>query len=172
MALLERCMSCFSLHETVPLCRCELSAKEDLVGAKKAVILGLAIVLVVMAFTVVACGSNEAAKATLRTALDKVQADIDALSTQFTAGGTVADVKAAKAKFEGDWTAVVTAAEGVKGADVQAAKDAWTTAATAIDNMDESQPLMQEGLKIMTQVQGLTKQVAELRKLVGDSTSK
>ena len=89
------------------------------------------------------------------------------LTTQFTAGGTVADVKAAKAQFEGDWTAVVTAAEGVKGADVQAAKDAWTTAAAAIDGMDESQPLMQEGLKIMTQIQGLTKQAAELRKLVG-----
>ena len=136
-------------------------------GAKKALFVGLAIVLVVMAFAVVACGGNEEAKTALRTALDKVQTDIDALTTQFTAGGTVADVKAAKAQFEGDWTAVVTAAEGVKGADVQAAKDAWTTAAAAIDGMDESQPLMQEGLKILTQIQGLTKQVAELRKLVG-----
>jgi hypothetical protein len=148
-----------------------LSAKEEVVGAKKALFVGLAIVLVVMAFAVVACGGNEEAKTALRTALDKVDADIAQLTTQFTAGGTVADVKAAKAQFEGDWTAVVTAAEGVKGADVQAAKDAWTTAAAAIDAMDESQPLMQEGLKIMTQIQGLTKQAAELRKLVGVSTS-
>ena len=113
--------------------------------------------------------ATKQAKTALRTALDKVDADIAALTTQFTAGGTVADVKAAKAAFEADWTAVVTAAEGVKGADVQAAKDAWTTAATAIDNMDESQPLMQEGLKIMSQIQGLTKQAAELRKLSADS---
>jgi len=141
------------------------------VGAKKALFVGLAIVLVVMAFAVVACGGNEEAKTALRTALDKVDADIAQLTTQFTAGGTVADVKAAKAQFEGDWNAVVTAAEGVKGADVQAAKDAWTTAATAIDNMDESQPLMQEGLKIMTQIQGLTKQAAELRKLVGATST-
>ena len=140
-------------------------------GVKKAVFVGLAIVLVVMAFAVVACGGNEEAKTALRTALDKVDADIAQLTTQFTAGGTVADVKAAKAQFEGDWTAVVTAAEGVEGADVQAAKDAWTTAAAAIDAMDESQPLMQEGLKIMTQITGLTKQAAELRKLVGTTAS-
>jgi hypothetical protein len=153
------------------LCGWLLSAKEEVVGAKKALFVGLAIVLVVMAFAVVACGGNEEAKTALRTALDKVDADISQLSTQFTAGGTVADVKAAKAQFEGDWTAVVAAAEGVKGADVQAAKDAWTTAATAIDNMDESQPLMQEGLKIMTQITGLTKQSAELRKLVGGTST-
>jgi hypothetical protein len=153
------------------LCGWLLSAKEEVVGAKKALFVGLAIVLVVMAFAVVACGGNEEAKTALRTALDKVDADIAQLTTQFTAGGTVADVKAAKAQFEGDWNAVVTAAEGVKGADVQAAKDAWTTAATAIDNMDESQPLMQEGLKIMTQIQGLTKQAAELRKLVGATST-
>jgi hypothetical protein len=126
-----------------------------------------------MAFAVVACGGgDEEAKAALRTALDKVQADIDALTTQFTAGGTVADVKAAKNQFAGDWQAVVTGAEAVKGADVQAAKDAWTAAAAAIDAMDESQPLIQEGLKILPQMQGLTKQIEELKKLVGAAESK
>ncbi len=141
-------------------------------GAKKALVVGLAIVFVVMAFAVTACGGNEQAAAALRTALDKVEQDIAGLSTQFTAGGTVADVKAAKTAFEGDWQAMMTAAEKVEGADVQAAKDAWTTAATAIDNMDDSQPLMQEGLKILTQVQGLTKEVGKLRELVGTSESK
>jgi ATP:corrinoid adenosyltransferase len=142
------------------------------VGAKKALVLGLAIVLFVMAFAVVACGGGDKeAKAALGVALDKVDQDIQALTTQFTAGGTVADVKAAKTAFEGDWQAVVTAAEGVKGADVQAAKDAWTTAATAIDNMDESQPLIQEGLKIMGQIKVLTTEAAKLRELSGTSTT-
>lgn len=139
--------------------------------AKSTLVLGLILVLV-MAFTVVACGDgDEEAKAALRTALDKVEADIAALTTQFTSGGTVADVKAAKEQFAVDWQAVITAAEGVEGADVQAAKDAWNTVSTAIDNMDESQPLMQEGLKIMSSVQVLTTEAAKLRELVGESES-
>ncbi len=138
-------------------------------GAKKALFIGLAVVLVVTAFIAVGCGGNQAAKDELRAALDKVDADISALTTQFTAGGTVADVKAAKAQFEGDWQAVITAAEAVDGADVQAAKDAWTGVSTAIDNMDETQPLMQEGLKIMSAVTALTTESANLRKLAGDA---
>jgi hypothetical protein len=141
------------------------------VGAKKALLVGLVIVLVVMAFAVVACGGNEQAKTTLRTALDKVEADITQLTSKFTSGGTIADVKAAKAQFQGDWAAVVTAAEGVKGANVQAAKDAWTAIATAIDGLDESQPLLTEGPKLLTPLKNLTTQITELRKLVGGSAT-
>jgi uncharacterized protein YhaN len=138
------------------------TAKEEVVRAKNALLLALVVVLALMTVAVAACGGDEEAKAALRTALDKVDQDIKALTTQFTSGGTVADVKAAKAQFAGDWEAVIKAAEGVKGADVQAAKDAWTTASTAIDNMDESQPLMQEGLKIMSSVQALTTQAVHV----------
>ena len=53
-------VACFSAPETVPLCRWLSSAKEEVVGAKKALFVGLAIVLLVMAFAVVACGGDEA----------------------------------------------------------------------------------------------------------------
>ena len=77
---------------------------------RKALLLGLAIVLVITAFAAVSCGgSDEAAKATLLAACTKIEAGVAALQTQFTAGGTVPQLKAAKDAMAVDWKAVVEA---------------------------------------------------------------
>jgi len=131
-------------------------------------ILGLAIVLV-LGMAVVGCGgSDEEAKEALRTALDKINTQVAELTTTFTSGGTVADVKAAKDRLAPDWEAVVAAAEGVEGADVEAAKKAWTDAEMAIDAVPDSATLMEAAGSIMGPVQGLLTVAGDLGQLVAE----
>ncbi|NLV72007.1 MAG: hypothetical protein GXY46_05295 [Actinobacteria bacterium] len=135
---------------------------------RKALILGLAIVLV-LGMAVVGCGgSDEEAKEALRTALDKINTQVAELTTTFTSGGTVADVKAAKDRLAPDWEAVVAAAEGVEGADVEAAKKAWTDAEMAIDAVPDSATLMEAAGSIMGPVQGLLTVAGDLGQLVAE----
>jgi len=138
------------------------------VRGRKALILGLAIVLV-LGMAVVGCGgSDEEAKEALRTALDKINTQVAELTTTFTSGGTVADVKAAKDRLAPDWEAVVAAAEGVEGADVEAAKKAWTDAEMAIDAVPDSATLMEAAGSIMGPVQGLLTVAGDLGQLVAE----
>ncbi len=135
---------------------------------RKALILGLAIVLV-LGMAVVGCGgSDEEAKEALRTALDKINTQVAELTTTFTSGGTVADVKAAKDRLAPDLEAVVAAAEGVEGADVEAAKKAWTDAEMAIDAVPDSATLMEAAGSIMGPVQGLLTVAGDLGQLVAE----
>jgi nitroreductase len=137
------------------------------VKAKNALILGLAIVLVVSVMAVVGCGgSDKEAKEALRTALAKIETQVTDLTKTFTSGGTVADLKAAKDRIAPDWEAVVTAAEGVKGADVEAAKKAWTDAEAAIDAVPDSATLMEAAASIMAPVQNLLTAAGDLGALV------
>lgn len=136
---------------------------------KKALILGLAVVLMVSVLVVVGCGgSDKEAKEALRTALDKINTQVAELTKTFTSGGTVADVKAAKEKLAPDWQAVVAAAKNVKGADVAKAEKAWTDVATAIDGLPNDVPLMQAAASIMAPVQSLLTVVGELGELVAE----
>lgn len=136
--------------------------------SKKALVLGLAMVIVLSGLVVAGCGgSDEEAKEALRTALEKINTQVAELTTTFTAGGTVADVKAAKDRLATDWEAVVTAAEGVEGADVEAAKTAWTNVANAIDGLSDDVPLVEAAATIMGPVQALMGVVGELGELAG-----
>jgi outer membrane murein-binding lipoprotein Lpp len=125
-------------------------------------------VIVLSGLVVAGCGgSDEEAKEALRTALEKINTQVAELTTTFTAGGTVADVKAAKDRLATDWEAVVTAAEGVEGADVEAAKTAWTNVANAIDGLSDDVPLVEAAATIMGPVQALMGVVGELGELAG-----
>jgi hypothetical protein len=137
------------------------------VRAKKALILGLAILLAVSVVAVAGCGgSDEEAKEALRTALAKIETQVTELTATFTSGGTVADLKAAKDKLAPDWQAVVSAAEGVEGADVAAAEKAWTDAETAIDAVPDDATLAEAATSIMAPVQALLAVASELGGLV------
>jgi hypothetical protein len=139
---------------------------------RKALLLGLAIVLAVTALAVVACGgSNAAAKATLSAALDKIETEVTAMQTQFTAGGTVAQLKTAKDQIGVDWQAVMDAAKNVKGADVAAAQKAWTDVDTAITAVPDTATLVEAATTILAPIQALMKVEADLRVLAGPSTS-
>jgi hypothetical protein len=147
--------------------------RRNLVRVRKLLVLGLAVILALGAVAVVGCGGgNEEAKAALGTALDKIEQDVTELTTKFTAGGTVADVKAAKDQYTGDWNAVVAAAKNVEGADVAAAEEAWAKVSDAIDAMPEDKPLMEAGMGVLTPVQDMMAVVTDMRKLVGDGEEK
>lgn len=141
--------------------------------ARKLLVLGLAIVLALGTIAVVGCGGgDEEAKAELRAALDKIEQDVTDLTTKFTSGGTVADVKAAKDEYAGDWDAVIAAAKNVDGADVEAAEAAWVAVSDAIDAMPEDKPLMEAGMGVLGPVQQMMTVVAEMRELVGEAEDK
>jgi hypothetical protein len=142
------------------------------VRGRKALVLGLAIMLVLASLVVVACGGDdEAAKATLRTALDKVEKDFADLTTSLTSGGTVADLKGAKVGFAADWQAVVDAAGKVPGADVTAATDAWTKVDTAISALPDTATLQEAGMSVLGPVMALQTVEKALRLLVGETPS-
>jgi hypothetical protein len=143
------------------------------VRVSKALVLGLIIVLALTTLVVVGCGGgNEEAKAALRAALDKVETEVNAMQTAFTAGGTVPELKAAKDQVGTDWQAVVTAAEGVEGADVAKAKAAWTTVDEAITAIPDDATLLEAGPALIAPVTAMMTVASELRELVGESESK
>jgi hypothetical protein len=92
------------------------------VRGKKALLVGLAIVLALTVVGMAACGggTSKEAKAALKTAVEKINLDMNAMQTALMSGGTVADLKAFKDGAASDWQAVVTAAKNVEGADAVA----------------------------------------------------
>ena len=137
----------------------------------KALVLGLAIVLALTTLVAVGCGSgDEEAKAALGAALDKVETEVTAMQTAFTAGGTVPELKIAKDQVGTDWQAVVTAAEGVADADLVAkAKAAWTTVDEAINAIPDDATLLQAGPALIAPVTAMMTVAGDLRELVGES---
>ena len=143
-----------------------------MVRARKVVLLGLAVVLALSIVAVVGCGGGTTAadKDALSKALDKVDTDITALTTQFTAGGTVTDLKAALAAVQPDWQAVIDAAKKVKGADVAAAEKVWTDVQTAVSGLADTTPLVQAAAAIMGPINALVQVKTDLRKLAPSTT--
>ena len=137
---------------------------------KTVLLLGLAIVLAVTTFAVAACGGgDEEAKAALRTALEKIETEVSAMQTQFTAGGTVPELKAAKDQVAIDWQAVVDAAKEVEGADVAAAEKAWADVDAAITALPDTATLIEAATSIMGPIQALMAVEAELKMLAGEA---
>ena len=135
---------------------------------KNMLLLGLVVVLAVSAILVVGCGnSQEAAKATLSAALDKVEASV-AKFQQLGASSTIADVKAARDAVRPDWAQVVTAAKAVKGADAAGAEKAWTAVDQAITAIPDNAGIA-AAAGIMGPVQALLQVEANLRTLVSPS---
>lgn len=135
-------------------------------GLRKALLLGLVVVLAVTSLAVVGCGSGEEAKTTLRAALDVVDVKVD----EFTASAmtsTVPQLKEAKNGIAADWQAVVDAAKNVEGADVAAAEKAWTDLSAAVDAIPDDASLMVAGSALLPVAQALLAEKDKLRELVG-----
>jgi len=140
------------------------------VRARKLLVLGLMIIMALGTLTVAGCGGDDKeAKEALRAALATVETKVTGLQTAFTQGGTVPELKAAKDDIAADWQAVVTAAEKVKGADVEAAKKAWTDLDTAVSAVPDSATLIEAAAQIMTPVQSLMTVAGDLAELAGDA---
>jgi hypothetical protein len=137
------------------------------VRGKKAFLVGLAIVLALTVVGMAACGggTSKEAKAALKTAVEKINLDMNAMQTALMSGGTVADLKAFKDGAASDWQAVVTAAKNVEGADAVAAEKAWTDLDTAITALPDDADLLTAYGQIqapVTAIQALLKSLGEL----------
>lgn len=133
---------------------------------KKAVVVGLVVLLAVSAVFVVGCGnSEEQAKAALSAALDKLEASVGQFQ-QMSPTSTVADIKAAKEVVAKDWQEVVNAAKGVKEANIETLEKAWADVETAFGSISDDASLIQAAALIMGPVQALIKVESELRALV------
>jgi len=151
-----------------------VKTREGSVKGKTLLLVGLAALVVVGSLFVAACGGGdeEAAKDTLRTALDVIDTDIDNMTTTMTSGGgNATDVKAAKEEIAPHWQAVIDACAGVKGADATKAQQVWDDVAVAIDSLPDNADLTALATAVLGPVTALTDYAAELRALVGESTS-
>ena len=140
------------------------------VRARNLLLLGLAIVLLVATFAVVACGgdSDAEAKAALKEALTKVEASV----AELTAKGinlTVADVKAARDAMKPQWQTVVESAKGIKGADIAKAEKAWTDLDAAVSSIPDDATIIEAGQIVMVQLPAFMAVEGELKQLVEPS---
>ena len=139
--------------------------------SKKLLLIGLVVVFTLGAVFATACGGDdEAAKQTMRDALTKVEADIDALTTQFTAGGTGADIKAVIPSVQPDWQAVIDACADVKDADAVKAQQVWDDIEAAVTALPDDAGLAELAV-LLGPVQALQGYVDELRALVGSDAA-
>ncbi len=136
---------------------------------RKALLIGLAIVLALTVVGMAACGSDTSkeAKAALKVAVEKVNTDMAAMQTALMSGGTVADLKTFKDGAAPDWQAVVTAAKDVKGADAVAAEKAWTDLDAAITALPEDANLLSAYGQIQGQVTAIQAVLKTLGELAG-----
>lgn len=136
--------------------------------ARKTLLLGLVIALALTSLAVAGCGSDDEAKAALRTALNTVDVAVD----QFTASAltsTVPQLKTAKDALAPQWQAVVEAAKKIEGADVPAAEKAWSDLSAAVDAMPDDASLTEAGASLLPVAQVLLGEKDKLRELVGES---
>jgi hypothetical protein len=134
---------------------------------RKALILGLVVVLALAVVAVVACGgSDEEAKANLSAALDTAEASMAGFASSIGADSSVDDITAALESFEPEWQAVIDAAKEVDGADAAAAEQAWTDVTTAIDSIPENATILEAAAIIMGPVTNLQTVAADLRSVV------
>lgn len=139
-------------------------------SGKKALVVGLAAVLLVTALGMVACGGgDDEGKKAMQAALDVIEADIESLTATMTAGGDVASLKTAKNEVAPHWQAVVDAAEKVEGADKVKAQQLWDDVSAAIDGVPDNATLLELAGAAMGPFTALQTYVGELREMVGPS---
>jgi hypothetical protein len=147
------------------------------VRARKAVLLGLVVVLALGVVAVAGCGggtssSDAAAKATVVAGLAKINTAVADLTAKGTSGSlTVAGIKAARDSLKPDVQSVIDAAKNIKGADVSKIQQAWTDLDSAVTALPDSATLMDAAAVLLTKVAPLTSALAELQKLVSPSST-
>lgn len=135
--------------------------------SKKLLVIGLVVIFAVGTLFVTACGGDdEAGKQTMRDALTVVETDMAELTTQFTSGGTGADIKAAMGDVQPHWQAVVDACADVEGADAAMAQQVWDDVQAAVSALSDDAGLV-EMAGLLPSVQALQAYEQELRALVG-----
>lgn len=127
---------------------------------RKAVLLGLIVVLAIAAVAVAGCGgggTDADAAAAVQASLVKINAAIADMTAKGTAGTlTVADIKASRDSLKPEVQSVIDNGKKIEGADVDAVQKAWTDLDTAVTALPESATLMEAAGILMTKVTPLT----------------
>lgn len=145
--------------------------------ARKAVLLGLVVVLVLGALAVVGCGggtsgSDASAVAAVQASLAKIDAAIADLTTKGTSGAlTVAGIKAARDSLKPEVQTVIDQGKKIKGADVSKIQTAWNDLDAAVTALPDSATLMDAAGVLLTKVSPLTSALAELKALITPATT-
>jgi hypothetical protein len=147
------------------------------VRARKAVLLGLVVVLALGALAVAGCGggtssSDASAVAAVQASLTKIDAAVADLTTKGTSGAlTVAGIKAARDSLKTDVQTVIDQGKKIKGADVSKIQTAWNDLNAAVTALPDSATLMDAAAVLLTKVSPLTSALAELKALITPSTT-
>jgi hypothetical protein len=141
---------------------------------RKAVLLGLVVVLALAALAVAGCGGSSTdatAVAAVQGSLAKINAAIADMTAKGTAGTlTVADIKSVRDSLKPDVQSVVDNGKKVKGADTAAVQKAWTDLDAAVTALPDTATLMDAAGVLMTKVTPLTTALTAIGKLVTPAT--
>lgn len=144
--------------------------------ARKAVLLGLVVVLALGALGVAGCGgggtSDADAKAAVLAGLAKIDAAIADMTAKGTSGSlTVTDIKATRDALKADVQSVIDNAKKIKNADVSKVQTAWTDLNNAVTALPDNATLVEAAGVLLTKVAPLTSALAELKALVTPTTT-
>ena len=116
--------------------------------ARKAVLLGLVVLLALGALGVAGCGgggtSDADAKAAVLAGLAKIDAAIADMTAKGTSGSlTVTDIKATRDALKADVQSVIDNAKKIKDADVSKVETAWTDLNSAVTALPDNATLVE-----------------------------
>jgi hypothetical protein len=142
---------------------------------RKAVLLGLIVVLALAAVAVAGCGGGSSTDATavaaVQASLGKIDTAIADLTAKGTAGTlTVADIKVVRDSLKPEVQSVIDNGKKVKGADTAAVQKAWTDLDAAVTALPDTATLMDAAGVLMTKVTPLTTALKAIGTLVTPTT--
>lgn len=137
---------------------------------RKAVLLGLIVVLALASLALAGCGGEEtdtAAVAAVQTSLGKIDTAIADLTAKGTDGTlTVAAIKSARDALKAEVQSVIDNGKKIKDADTAAVEKAWTDLDAAVSALPDSATLMDAAGVLMTKVTPLTTALNAIKTVV------
>jgi hypothetical protein len=137
---------------------------------RKAVLLGLVVVLLIAGLAAAGCGGSStdpAAVAAVQASAAKVDAAIKDLTAQGTTGAlTVAGIKTARDGLKPEVQSIIDNGKKIKGADTAAVQKAWTDLDAAVTALPDTATLMDAAGVLMTKVTPLKAAIAAVTALV------
>lgn len=142
---------------------------------RKAVLLGLVVVLALAAIAVAGCGgggtSDAAAKTAVQASLVKINAAIADMTAKGTAGSlTVAQIKSTRDSIKPEIQSVIDNGKKITGVDTAALQKAWTDLDAAVTALPDTATLVDAAGVLLTKVGPLQAALTAIQKTVTPAT--
>ena len=141
---------------------------------RKAVLLGLVVVLALAALGVAGCGGSSTdatAVAAVQASLAKIDAAVKDMTAKGTAGTlTVAEIKTTRDTLKPDVQSIIDNGKKIKGADTAAVQKAWTDLDTAVTGLPDTGTLADAAPVLLTKIGPLTAALSAIGALVTPTT--